>query len=79
MIASGCIIEGNIERCIISRSVKIGKNAVVKDCVIMQKCIIEDGAVLQHVILDKNIEISSGIVLRGSNKKPMVIMKNQKL
>ena len=79
MVASGCIIEGEIERCIISRRVKIGKNAVVKDCVIMQKCIIEEGAVLQHVILDKNIEISSGIVLRGSDKKPMVIMKNQKI
>ncbi|MDF2591701.1 MAG: hypothetical protein K0S75_1167, partial [Clostridia bacterium] len=32
-----------------------------------------------HVILDKNIEISSGVVLQGSSKKPMVIMKNQKL
>jgi glucose-1-phosphate adenylyltransferase len=79
MVASGCIIEGNIERCVISRRVKIGKDAIVKDCVIMQKCIIEDGAVLQHVILDKNIEISSGIVLCGSHKKPMVIMKNQKI
>lgn len=79
MVASGCIIEGDVERCVISRRVKIGKNAVVKDCVIMQKCIIEDGAVLKHVILDKNIEISSGVVLQGSSKKPMVIMKNQKL
>ncbi|MDF2839330.1 MAG: glgD [Clostridia bacterium] len=79
MVASGCVIEGNIERCVISRRVKIGKNAVVKDCVIMQKCIIEDGAVLQNVILDKNIEISSGVVLRGSVKKPLVIMKNQKI
>jgi len=79
MVSSGCIIEGNIERCIISRRVKIGKNAVVMDCVIMQKCIIEDGAVLQHVILDKNIEISSGVALRGSSKKPLVMMKNQKI
>jgi glucose-1-phosphate adenylyltransferase len=79
MVASGCIIEGNIESCVISRRVKIGKNAVVKNCVIMQKCIIEEGVVLQHVILDKNIEISSGVNLLGSNKKPMVIMKNQKI
>lgn len=79
MVANGCIIEGNVERCIISRGVKIAKNAVVKDCVIMQKCIIKDGVVLQHVILDKNIEISSGVILQGSNKKPIVIMKNQKI
>jgi glucose-1-phosphate adenylyltransferase len=79
MVASGCIIEGEVERSVLSRRVKIGKNAVVKDCIIMQKCIIEAGAVLKHVILDKNIEISSGVVLQGSSKKPMVIMKNQKL
>jgi glucose-1-phosphate adenylyltransferase len=79
MVANGCIIEGNVERCVISRGVKIGKKAVVKDCVIMHKCIIEEGAVLKHVILDKNIEISNGVMLCGSGKKPMVVMKNQKI
>jgi glucose-1-phosphate adenylyltransferase len=79
MVANGCIIEGNVERCIISRGVKIGKNAVLKDCVVMQKCIIEEGAILQNVILDKNIEVSSGIQLCGAPKKPLVIMKNQKI
>jgi len=79
MVANGCIIEGTVERCIISRGVKIGKNAVVKDCIIMNKCVIEDGASLQYVILDKNIEISSDTALRGAAKKPMVINKNQKI
>lgn len=79
IIANGCIIEGTVQRSIISRGVKIGKNAVVKDCIIMHKCIIEDGASLQHVILDKNIEISSGIQLVGAQQKPMVINKNQKI
>lgn len=79
MIANGCIIEGTVERCIISRGVKIGKNTVVKDCIIMHNCKIEDGAVLQHVILDKNTQVSSGTELRGAARKPIVINKNEKI
>ncbi len=79
MVANGCIIDGTVEGSIISRGVQIGKNAIVKDCVIMQKCIIEEGAVLQNVISDKNVVISKGKMLCGVSKEPLVILKNKKL
>ena len=42
MVANGCIIDGTVENSIISRGVKIGKGAVIKNCIIMQKCNIEE-------------------------------------
>lgn len=79
MVANGSIIDGTVEGSIISRGVKIGKGASIKNCVIMQKCVIEEDAVLQHVILDKNVVISKGKMLCGVYKKPLVIMKNEKI
>lgn len=76
MIANGCRIDGIVDGSILARGVSIGKGAVVKDSIIMAKCNIEEGVELQHVILDKNVTISSGKVLRGVFKKPLVIMKN---
>ena len=34
-VANGAIIDGEVDGCILSRSVSIGKNAVVKNCIIL--------------------------------------------
>ena len=50
MVADGCVIEGTVENSILSRGVKIGKNAKVKNCILLQDTVIEDGANLEYVI-----------------------------
>ena len=45
----------------------------------MQNCKIEPGVVLENVIFDKNIRVSSGKQLKGDKDYPMVIEKNQML
>ncbi len=77
IIANGCRIEGKVENCIIGRRVHIGKNAKLKDCIIMQNCKIEDDAVLDNVIADKGSEIRSGETLIGSAMYPLVIKKKK--
>ncbi len=77
IIANGCRIEGNVENCIIGRRVYIGKNAKLKDCIIMQNCHIEDDAVLDNVIADKGSEIREGETLIGSAMYPLVIKKKK--
>ena len=42
LVADGCIIEGTVEDCVIFRGVHVGKNAVIKNCVLMQDTVIED-------------------------------------
>lgn len=76
-VATGCQIDGTVEDSTLFRKVKIGKGAVVKNCVIMQSCTIGENVVLENVILDKKVTITSGKELKGDKDYPMVIEKNQ--
>jgi len=75
MIANGCIIDGTVENSIISRGVKIGKGAVIKNCVIMQKCQIGDNCVIESAILDKDVKVEKGTMMMGTSQIPLVIRK----
>ncbi|PAB58789.1 glucose-1-phosphate adenylyltransferase subunit GlgD [Anaeromicrobium sediminis] len=79
VVANGCIIEGIVENCIIGRGVKIKKGAVVKDSIIMQKSIIEDGSYIKNAILDKYVHITENNMLAGDRKNPLVIKKGIKI
>lgn len=76
LIADGCIIEGKVENCILCRGVKIGKDAVIKDSVIMQDTIIGKKCSICSVITDKNVEIGDEKILTGSASYPLYIGKN---
>ena len=78
MIANGCLISGSVENSLISRGVKIGKGSVIKNCIIMQKCQIEDNCFLDSVILDKDVKIEAGTRLTGTSQSPFVIRKGSK-
>ncbi|MDQ1144635.1 glucose-1-phosphate adenylyltransferase [Bacillus sp. SORGH_AS 510] len=78
MIANGCFISGSVENSIVSRGVKIGKGAVIKNCIIMQKCQIEDNCYLDSVILDKDVKVEAGTRLIGTARAPYVIRKGTK-
>lgn len=75
LIANGCKIEGEVENCIISRSVKIGKGSVIRNSIIMQKTQIEENCVLDGVIIDKDVKIESGVKLTGNAETPYVVEK----
>lgn len=77
MVADGCVIEGNLESCVLSRGVKVGKGATVKNCVLMQDTVIEDGADVEYLITDKNVTISAGKTLKGTDTFPIYVAKGQ--
>lgn len=79
LIADGCIIEGTVENSVIFRGVKIGKDTVVKDSVIMQGTVIGSNCNITSIITDKNVEISDEKVLTGSETYPVYITKNGKI
>lgn len=78
-VGNGCHIEGEVENSIIARSVKIGKGVKIKDCIIMQNAIIEDGAKLEKVIAEKGTVIRKGQKYIGSQKWPIVMQKRNEL
>lgn len=76
LISDGCIIEGTVENCILSRGVHVQKGACVKNCILMQSTVIKEGANLQYVITDKNVVIEPGRMLMGHGNYPIAVEKN---
>ena len=76
LLADGCVIEGTVENCVLFRGVRIKKGAVVKNCVLMQDTIVEIGAQLDCVVTDKNVRITAGKKLSGTESFPVYVQKN---
>ena len=76
LIADGCVIDGEVENCVLFRGVVVGKGAKLKNCVIMQDGYIEEGVELENVIFDKAVTIRSNSRLVGPGQYPIVIGKN---
>ena len=74
-IADGCIIDGTVENSILFRGVKVAKNAVVRNSIIMQACEIGSDTGIDYVIMDKGVTVKSGRTLSGHNSFPVVLRK----
>lgn len=77
MVADGCMIEGEIENSILFRGVKVGKGAKVKNCILMQDTVIEPGVDVEYAITDKQVTITAGKQLKGTDTFPVYIAKFQ--
>ncbi|MCH1626879.1 glucose-1-phosphate adenylyltransferase subunit GlgD [Fredinandcohnia quinoae] len=74
LVSNGCHIEGTVVNSIIFRGVKIRKGAVVKNSIILQKSVIEEGSFLENVITDKQVSITPDQVVIG-DLCPIVVKK----
>ena len=79
MAADGCVIEGEVENCVLFRGVKIAKGAVVKNCVLMQDTVVEAGANVEYTITDKDVVVTAGKELKGNDSFPVYIPKFHKV
>ncbi len=77
MVADGCVIEGEVENCVIFRGVRIAKGAKVKNCILMQDTVVEAGANVEYLITDKNVTITAGKEVKGTDTFPVYIAKFQ--
>ncbi|MBN2286526.1 MAG: glucose-1-phosphate adenylyltransferase subunit GlgD [Tissierellales bacterium] len=76
LVASGTIINGSVENAIISREAIIEEGVKIKNSVIMQNCVIEKDTIIVNAILDKYVRVTSGKVLVGTEKEPLMIRKD---
>lgn len=76
MAADGCIIEGDVENCILFRGVKIAKGAKVRNCILMQDTVVEAGANIEYMITDKKVTITAGKEMKGTDTYPLYIPKH---
>lgn len=79
LVADGCIIEGQVENCIIFCGAKIGADSVLKNCIILHDTVIGENVSLNCVISDKNVKIAPYNSLKGNRRLPIVIPKGSKI
>lgn len=77
IIADGCVIDGKVENCILSRGVKIAKGATVKNSIIMQDSVISENVRLSCCIIDKDCVILNNRELVGQADFPIVVGKRR--
>lgn len=75
IIADGCIIDGEIENCVLFRGVKVGKGTKLKNCVIMQGTEVGENCHIDYTVTDKNVKICANRSLMGFYSYPIFIGK----
>lgn len=77
LVADGCYIEGDVEDCILFRGVRVGKDAKLRNCVILQDTVVGNGAELTCLIADKDVIFSENLTLTGNRSLPIVVPKGR--
>lgn len=75
LIADGCIIDGEVENCILFRGCRIEKDAVIKNSILLPGCFVGEGATMDYVIADKSVSVRPRKNLSGADSYPVYIGK----
>jgi glucose-1-phosphate adenylyltransferase len=60
MVSHGCVIDGTVERSVLSPGVRVAAGAVVRDSIVMFDAVIGAGALLDRTIVDKEAHVGAG-------------------
>jgi glucose-1-phosphate adenylyltransferase len=60
MISHGCVIDGLVDHSVLSPGVRVAAGAEVRDSIVLFDAVIEEGAVLDRAIVDKEAHIGRG-------------------
>ena len=75
-ITQGCVIDGEVKNSVLFTSTKVGTNAKVFDSVLMPNAIVEDGAVLNRVLVADGVRIGKGAVVGSADSKHIELIAN---
>ena len=71
MVSHGCVIDGRVERSVLSPGVRIGPGAVVRDSIVMFDAVVGAGATLDRAIVDKEARVGGGATVGwGADLRP---------
>lgn len=60
LLSNGCIIQGIVERSVLSPGVRVAPGAIVRDSVIMNDTVINANAKIERAIVDKEVWVGEG-------------------
>lgn len=75
VVADGCRLEGALDTSVLFRQVTVEEGAQVRDCVIMNDCVIGAGAEVRCAILDKDVMVRPGSRLIGTPDNPVIVKR----
>ena len=79
LIADDCVIEGTVINSVISRGVRVGKGAVVKNSILFQGTEVKKNAELNCIVTDKKVVINEGVKLSGNENMPFFVEKERRV
>ena len=57
LIANGCVVQGELENCILGRDVKIKPGAKIKNSLILPSAVVGENVVVENAIIDKHARV----------------------
>lgn len=75
LLADGCVIEGEVENCLLFRGVTVGKGAKVKNSILMQGAQVGPYCTLEHIISDKRVVFRENRSMMGVESYPVYVAK----
>ena len=79
LVADNCIIEGELENCIVFSGCRIGADTRLRNSIIMRGVTIGEHAELDYIISDKYASFSDRTELKGNAKLPTVVPKGSNI
>jgi glucose-1-phosphate adenylyltransferase len=76
LVGSGSIINGYINHSVLFRKVFTGENSSIRNSVVMEGSYIGNNCVVEHAILDKEVVLSDGKQVIGTQDNPVIIAKS---
>ena len=77
LIVEGCTIEGKIVNSVVFQGVKVGKNSIITDSVIMPNAIIEDNVVINKAIIGSSAVITNGSIVDRKDDISVIASKER--
>lgn len=68
MISAGCIVHGEVVNSVLSPGVVVAPGAVVRDSVLIDDCVVGEGALVDLVIMDKQVRIGKSAVVGNGDR-----------
>lgn len=75
LIANGCVVQGELENCILGRGVKIKKGAKLKNSVILPNAIIGEDSIIEYAVVDKSAKTKYVKKIVGDSKNILYIKR----
>ncbi|WP_078379276.1 glucose-1-phosphate adenylyltransferase [Sutcliffiella halmapala] len=79
LVNEGCFIEGKIDHSVVFQGVKVGKNTVVQNSVIMPDAIIGENVYINKAIVPTGIVIPDGVVICPEKNEDEIILVTEEM